>query len=187
MTTPAGEAGSNGIVRPAAPQDAPRIAQVQVETWRLAYGRVLPETILAELDPEDAAIAWDAAISFPPSARHHVMVAVDTATDTVVGFSALTPADDDDADPTKDAELAVLLVDAAHGHLGHGSRLLAASVDVWRAEGVTRATAWALEKDDALRGLLTSAGWGEDGSRRTLESPEGGRIHQVRLHTDLSQ
>lgn len=185
MTT--APAGTPGSVRPALPADAPRIAQVQVDTWRLAYGRVLPETVLAELDAEDAAVAWDAAIGSPPSAAHHVLVAVDSASDAVVGFAALTPADDEDADPVHDGELAVLLVDPAHGHVGHGSRLLAAAVDVWRSQGVTRAVAWALDKDDALQGLLTSAGWAADGSRRTLENPGNGEgIHQLRLHTDLT-
>jgi len=144
--------------------------------------------VLAELTVEDATAAWSAAVSAPPTPGHHVLVAVEDGTDEVVGFAALTPASDDDADPTRDGEIALLLVDAAHGHHGHGSRLLAASVDVWRTASVSRALAWVVAQDDALRGLLTSAGWDADGSHRTLEAGDGSEpLRQLRLHTDLTQ
>ena len=183
-----GDPGTPGSVRPARPADAHRIAHVQVETWRTAYGGMLPASVLAELDVESAIEAWTAAIDMPPTPQHHILVAVEPDADEVVGFAALTPGSDSDTDPATDAELAVLLVDADHAHRGHGSRLLAASVDVWRADGRTRALCWMLAQDDALRGLLTAAGWGADGSHRTLESgdsPEA--LRQIRLHTDLTE
>jgi GNAT superfamily N-acetyltransferase len=186
MTDAAGAAGSNGIVRPAKPQDATRIAELQIGTWRDAYGHLLPASVLGELDLASAIEAWSAAAEMPPTPRHHLLVAVDTATDTVVGFAALTPASDTDAQPS-DGEIAVLLVDPEQARLGHGSRLLAASVDVLRADGCTRAVTWLLTQDDSSRALLTSAGWGADGSTRALEAPDGHPVRQLRLHTDLTQ
>lgn len=188
MTITSGDDGTPGSVRPARPQDAHRIAEIQVETWRSAYGGLLPASVLAELDHDAAVEAWSASIDMPPTPRHHVLVAVDSATDAVVGFVGLSPAGDDDADPVTDGEIAILLVDAAHSHRGHGSRLLAASVDVLRADGCTRAVTWLLAQDDALRSLLTSAGWGADGSHRTLDASDGSEpLRQLRLHTDLTQ
>ena len=188
MTTTRGESATSGVVRPARPQDARRIAELQIHTWRTAYGGILPASVLAELDEASAVEAWTAAIELPPTPRHHVLVAVEPATDQVVGFAALTPAGDSDADPVTDGEIAILLVDSEHGHLGHGSRLLAACADLLRADELHRAVAWMLAQDDALRNLLTSAGWGADGSHRTLESSDGGdALRQLRLHTDLRE
>jgi L-amino acid N-acyltransferase YncA len=69
---------------------------------------------------------------------------------------------------------------------GHGSRLLAAAVDTWRADGVTTAVAWAWERDAATRGFLTGAGWEPDGAARGLDTgPQVQR--QVRLHVSLEE
>ena len=188
MTTASGEPSTPGSVRPARPADAAAVAELQVRTWREVYADLLPGSVLAELDAETAEQAWTAAIDMPPTPHHHVLVAVDSATDTVVGFTAVSPAGDEDADPSTDAELAILVVDPAFGRQGHGSRLLAAAVDVMRADGCTRAVAWLLAQDDALRGLLVSAGWGTDGSHRSLDAADGSApLRQLRLHTDLTE
>jgi ribosomal protein S18 acetylase RimI-like enzyme len=192
LPTPRGGGSPAGTVRPALPIDAPRIGALQAQTWRAAYGAFLPAEVLAEVDAE-AERAWTIAVERPPSMRHHVLVAVEPenaeqandGTGPVVGFVALAPATDDDAEPS-DSEIAVLVVSPDHQRVGHGSRLLTAAVDTLRAEGCTRALAWVLAQDDALRGLLTSSGWATDGSHRTLETDDGSApVRQVRLHTDL--
>lgn len=172
-------------VRPARPGDATGIAQVQLRAWRTAYTDVLPSHVLgAEVEPL-LATHWHEAASSPPSGRHHVLVAL--RGDDVVGFAALAPCEDEDRDPTRDAELLDLLVDPDHGRQGHGSRLLAASVDTLRADGFVYALAWLLAVDDARRALLTSSGWLPDGATRSLQTAaDGSLVHQLRLHTDIS-
>ncbi|HEX3816613.1 MAG TPA: hypothetical protein VHX59_27535, partial [Mycobacteriales bacterium] len=64
-------------VRPARHDDADEIGRIQVDTWRTAYAAVLPEPVLAGLSADGAAQAWTGAISSPPSARHHVLVALE--------------------------------------------------------------------------------------------------------------
>jgi L-amino acid N-acyltransferase YncA len=167
-------------VRPARPADAERVAEVQLGTWRVAYADLLPEQVLAT-PAEEVAAAWRAAVEQPPSPRHRVLVAVEGA--ELVGFAASAPADDDDV-AADVAELAALLVEPRWGRRGHGSRLLAALVDGWRADGTRLAVAWAWEGDTATRGLLTAAGWAPDGAVRGLDT--GPRVQrQVRLHTSL--
>lgn len=166
-------------VRPARPSDARDVARVQLSTWRTAYGDLLPAAVL-DLPEDDVAAAWVAATGAPPSPRHRVLVALER--DAVVGFAASTPSDD----VAGAAELSALLVEPRWGRRGHGSRLLAALVDSWRADGVGLAVAWVWERDPALRGLLTAAGWGPDGAARGLDT--GPRVQrQVRLHTDLRE
>ena len=162
-------------VRPARPEDAERVARVQLSTWRTAYSSFLPEEALS-VPEEQAAALWLRAIELPPSAQHRVLVAMEGA--ELVGFAAAEPVDDA-------VELSSLVVEPRWGRRGHGSRLLAATVDHWRADGSTRAVAWAWERDSATTGFLTGAGWEPDGTARGLDT--GVRVErQIRLHADVS-
>lgn len=183
-----------GYVRPARPGDAEEIARLQLATWRVAYRRLLPRHILDTLEEGYLARGWQAAIGTPPSPRHRVLVAVEQGeqrTD-VVGFAAAGPADDEALAPNEKpdalgphvAAVTDLLVEPRWGRRGHGSRLLAACVDLWRADGFTEAVAWAYEGDAAMRGFLTSAGWGADGAGRALDVDDM-LVMQIRLHVTL--
>jgi GNAT superfamily N-acetyltransferase len=172
-------------VRPAEPGDAAEVGRIQVETWRLAYADVLPAPALDALEPAQAADQWSRAIVTPPSPRHHVLVALEQQ--WVVGFAALGPVEDVEADdPQPDAtfELALIVVEPRWGRRGHGSRLLAAVVDHARADGMTRAVSWVPETDEVTREFLVSTGWAPDGLVRGLETGAG-ELRQIRLRTAL--
>ena len=161
-------------VRPARPEDAERIAAVQLSTWRTAYAFLPADALDVPLD--QAAALWLRAIEVPPTAAHRVLVAMDAA--ELVGFASSEPADDL-------VELSTLLVEPRWGRRGHGSRLLAATVDHWREDGATTATAWLWEQDAASRAFFSSAGWEPDGATRGLDT--GTRIEpQLRMHADVS-
>jgi GNAT superfamily N-acetyltransferase len=167
-------------VRPARPSDAGAVARVQLATWQAAYADVLPPSALA-LDPVDVESAWAQAISEPPSQYHRVLVALDGS--EVVGFAACEPASDEDLEGPA-GDLTALLVEPPWGRRGHGSRLLAAAVDLWRQEQVTLAVSWVFETDTVVAGFLESAGWGPDTAGRSLEA-DGLAVRQRRWHTAL--
>ncbi|WP_432957438.1 N-acetyltransferase family protein [Micromonospora haikouensis] len=179
-----------GYVRPARPEDAGEIARIQLATWRVAYRRILPRHVLDNLDEEYLARRWSAAVQEPPSGAHRVLVAVEQAEQSyLVGFAASGPADAESLAPNEPAEalgsgvVAVtdLLVEPRWGRRGHGSRLLAASVDLWRSDGFDRAVAWAFDADTATRKFLTGAGWEPDGAARALDVDDM-LVNQLRLH-----
>ncbi|QGN50149.1 GNAT family N-acetyltransferase [Micromonospora sp. WMMD558] len=179
-----------GYVRPARPEDAGEIARIQLATWRVAYRRILPRHVLDNLDEAWLARRWSAAVQEPPSGSHRVLVAVEQAEQSyLVGFAASGPADAEALAPGEPAEalgpdvVAVtdLLVEPRWGRRGHGSRLLAASVDHWREDGFGRAVAWAFDGDAATRGFLTGTGWEPDGAARALDVDDM-LVPQVRLH-----
>ena len=170
-------------VRPARPEDAERVARVQLSTWRTAYADLLPAQAL-DVPEEQVAALWLNAIEAPPTPRHRVLVAMERI--ELVGFTASTPAEDEGLDAGTTAELSTLLVEPRWGRRGHGSRLVAASVEHWRGDGVTHAVAWAWERDPATRSFLTSAGWEPDGAARGLDT--GPRVQrQLRFHTDVRE
>jgi GNAT superfamily N-acetyltransferase len=179
-----------GYVRPARPEDAGEIARIQLETWRVAYRRILPRHVLDNLDEGYLARRWTAAVQEPPSAAHRVLVAVEQAESSyLVGFTASGPADEEALAPEEPAEslgpdvaaVTDLLVEPRWGRRGHGSRLLAAAVDLWRTDGFTRAVAWAFDGDEATRKFLTGTGWEPDGAARALDVDDL-LVPQLRLH-----
>ncbi|MGW0501975.1 N-acetyltransferase family protein [Micromonospora sp. NPDC003241] len=179
-----------GFVRPARPEDVAEIARIQLATWRVAYRRLLPRHVLENLDEAWLARRWDAAVRQPPGDTHRVLVAVEQAEQSyLVGFAASGPADAEALAPNEPADalgadvVAVtdLLVEPRWGRRGHGSRLLAASVDLWRESGFTRAVSWVFEGDEASRKFLGAAGWEPDGAGRALDVDDM-LVPQLRLH-----
>ncbi|GAA1887313.1 GNAT family N-acetyltransferase [Actinomadura bangladeshensis] len=172
-------------VRPARRADAAAVAGIQVRAWRHGYRDLLPAGVLDEVTAPDAVETWRdrwaEAAAAPPTPRHRLLVAV--ASDLVVGFAAHGPAEDADLDAAATAELITLLVDPLHARAGHGSRLLAATVDLLREDGFTTLISWVFEGDEVTRTFLGSAGWAPDGTARTLDMGEP--VRQIRLHTDI--
>jgi GNAT superfamily N-acetyltransferase len=182
-----------GYVRPARPDEADEIGRIQLSTWRTAYRRLVPRHVLDGLDATWLGQRWREAVEAPPSDRHRVLVAVEQAEQSyLVGFTASGPADESALAPGEplasvdgaSAAVTELLVEPRWGRRGHGSRLLAASVDLWRQDGFTTAVAWAYEQDRATQGFLTGAGWAPDGARRALDVDDL-LVPQLRLHVSL--
>jgi GNAT superfamily N-acetyltransferase len=171
-------------VRPARADDAAAIAHVQLVTWRTAYRELLPAAVLDDWDEPAAAAAWRAAVTAPPTPAHGVLVAVDGT--EVAGFAAFAPAEAAAGGPTEPPtrEVTALLVEPRWGRRGHGSRLLAAVVDLAVAAGVARLHLWLPEDDRVTARFLTGAGWAPDGWLRTLDTGAT-PLRQLRWHTLL--
>jgi len=188
-----------GFVRPARLDDVGEITRIQLTTWRVAYRRLLPQHILDQLDEDWITRRWRDAIADPPTPEHRVLVAVEQqqppgtepTSAYVVGFAASGPADDTALAPdedhtvlTKAAAITDVLVEPRWGRRGHGSRLLAASVDLWRTDGFTTALAWTFADDPVTRRFLESSGWAPDGVSRSLDVDDL-LIPQLRWHASL--
>ncbi|MGI8667745.1 MAG: GNAT family N-acetyltransferase [Jatrophihabitans sp.] len=166
--------------------DAAEIGRLQTETWRIAYQKVLPAQVLAGLDAEQFAAGWRSAILEPPSASHHVLLAMEG--EHRVGFAAFGPDADHqpgDPDPAGTAAIGVLLVEPRWGRRGHGSRLLAAVADTATGAGLSRLVAWVAATDTASLEFYRSAGWAADGLRRELDTGAG-TVAELRLHAALA-
>jgi GNAT superfamily N-acetyltransferase len=147
-------------VRPAVAGDEHAIADIQLAAWRTSHTEVLGAEVIADLDHDAFAAGWQAAIATPPGPGHRVLVACDGP--RVVGFVALRPLGE------SAGEIVALEVWPAAQKGGHGSRLLAAAVDLLREDGVVQIGTWVLEGDAAREQFLGAAGLGPDGVERAL-------------------
>ena len=170
--------------RLALPNEAERIAAIQRRSWQQLFPADVAEHVLASVDLSSMTESWASAIARPPLAQFRVLVAIEQS--RVVGFAAVGPSDDTDAHPGQDAMVGEFIIDPPAQRQGHGSRLLNAVADTLRADGFTRATWWVRSTDDPLRRFLDSAGWGPDGSHRTVGTEdEAASVKMIRLHTAL--
>jgi GNAT superfamily N-acetyltransferase len=163
-------------VRPAVPGDEAPIADIQLDAWRVVHADVLGPEVLDRLDPALFRERWAAAISAPPGPGYRVLVACEGA--TVVGFAAVGPLPADESTPlaAPGGELLALEVVPRAQRTGHGSRLLAAAVDLLREDGAGHLVTWVLDGDAARAQFLRSAGLGPDDATRELATaPTGGR------------
>lgn len=170
-------------VRLARTSDVDAIAAVNVRSWRQRFAGMLPAATLAALDERDLAMVWASAILNPPTPGHRLLAAVED--EDTLGYAALGPSQDPDAEPGT-GELLALEVDPAHQRQGHGSRLLAAAVDHARAGGLDTLLAWCALDDEPRRAFLQSAGWGPDSAFRDIavswdEEDDPVLVREVRL------
>lgn len=168
-------------VRTANGDDVAEIARIQVLTWQTGYSRMLPPEVLQAATPELVTERWRAAVTQPPTPRHHVLVA--TEQEATVGFVAFGPSTDEDADDSI-AEIATMLVEPRWGRRGHGSRMLAATVEHLRQDDFRATRTWLLDRDAASTSFYESAGWQRDGVARTLAAGAQ-ELREIRLHVAL--
>jgi len=183
-------------VRPACGPEAGELARIQRTSWARAGSSVVPPSVLDRLVSDDVVTHWAAAVETPPTPGHHVLVAREQ--ETIVGMVAFGPAEDRDpvlengseglaaepADASPTGEIATLLVEPRWGRRGHGSRLLAATVDIARDDGVAVLIIWIPENDVSARTFFDSAGWAEAGRARTLDA-DGTPLREICLHTSI--
>lgn len=168
----------NGV-RLARATDVADIARLQWRQWQDADRASIEAAMSAGLDVEAVGAMWREGLLEPGSPMDRLLVATDEA-DAVVGFAATTASADADAGPGQ-AELLELTVSTSARRAGHGSRLLAACVDVLAPAGATEISAWIRAEDAGARAFLGGAGFAPDGAERELEDEQGAVTAEVRL------
>lgn len=160
-------------VRPAVPGDEQAVARIQLAAWRVAHAQTLGEDVLDSFDESAFVERWSDAVRRPPAPGYRVLVAC--AGPRVVGFTAVAPVPPPDDEPAAapGGVILALEVNPPDQRAGHGSRLLAAAVDLLRGDGADQVQTWVIDGDEARDRFLAGAGMGPDGAVRDLSSGEG--------------
>jgi ribosomal protein S18 acetylase RimI-like enzyme len=176
---------ADASVRIARPNDASAVGLVQAAVWRAAYDAVLPRELVGQFKASSFARVWRDSLNAPPSPRHVLLVGCAGA--QVVGFAAVGPSIDPDANETSGEVLALGVHPDARGS-GHGSRLLNAAVDTLRGKEFDSMSVWLLARDEDTRAFLTAAGLVPDGAYRDrVIDVDRALAREVRLTADLSR
>jgi ribosomal protein S18 acetylase RimI-like enzyme len=142
-------------VRPATPEDARAIAEVQVETWRAAYVGVMPQEVLDGLDVDERADAWSHWLSIETSAQF-----VAERSGAVVGFASVGPSRHE----PESGEVYSIYVRPDAWDTGSGWALMDAAV-ARLAEQWEEAILWVAEENPRARRFYERYGWAAEGTR----------------------
>lgn len=161
------------MIRRAVPDDAARIAMVQIETWQFAYRGLLTDDFLDSLRLEPRTRWWDRFL-YGRSTVH-----VSEADEEVVGFCSVGPSDD-----AGWGEVFAIYVHPDRWGQGHGRRLIEAGEMSLREAGFGRALLWVLAANHRARSFYEGQGW-TLGPRFRVEEIGGVQVSEVSYETGL--
>jgi len=150
------------IVRLAVADDAERIGEVHVGSWRKAYAGLIPTDVLDGLSIDRRTSYWRDAIG------RGERVWVVERDGVVVGFASVGPARDDDLPPGA-GEVPAIYLDPGSWSLGLGRALFAAALADLRASGFDPLVLWVLTDNARGRRFYEAAGWSPDGTERPID------------------
>jgi ribosomal protein S18 acetylase RimI-like enzyme len=143
-------------IRRAVLADARRIAEVHVRSWKAAFSGLLPQDYLDALKAEDRLGEWQEALG---SAERWPVVLVAEEGGRLLGFAAVGPSRDEDADPQVVGELYTIYLDPSAFRSGLGQALHSEAMEALRAGGFDRATLWVLHSNARARRFYELYGW----------------------------
>lgn len=159
------------LVRPVTDADIDAVAIVHVRTWRAAYAGIMPDEVLAALDPAVNA-ARRRERKMPVGAR----TVVAEQDGEIVGFASFGPSlvqGTRDEFDTRFGEVYAIYVSPDHWGTGAGRALMDAAREA--LAGYPEFRLWVLEDNHRARRFYERAGLAPDGGRE-FYTPPGGRV-----------
>jgi GNAT superfamily N-acetyltransferase len=151
--------GTDWLVRTGVEADAAAIGALHVRSWRHAYRGIVPDPVLAGLDPLHSADRWAEQLR---AAQFTVSVAVDPADSTLGAFCAVGAVRNEARDAhlgVRTGELYALYTDPPALGRGAGPSAHGAGVARLRTAGYRHAVLWVLTDNPRARAFYTRQGW----------------------------
>jgi ribosomal protein S18 acetylase RimI-like enzyme len=168
------------LVRAATAADAPSIARIHVETWRVAYRGQMPDAVLDALDVGRRTAFWQERFA---QMRGAVFVAEDGG--SITGFCDLIPSRDKDADARAVAEIAAIYILPQHWRKGTGRALCDSALAEARRQDYKVVTLWVLASNGGARRFYEAMGFGLDGATKADRTTDGSELHEVRFRITI--
>jgi ribosomal protein S18 acetylase RimI-like enzyme len=187
---PANRGPTLARVRPARPEDGPRIGQVHVEAWRVGYRGQMPDAYLDGLDPAERGAHWREALEAGGGAGRSVFEGEQTTVSVIedddgeiVGISAIGAAREcPDADV---GELWMINLSPSVWGRGFGQQLLAEVTVELERRRYRQAILWVLDTNARARRFYELSGWRLDGGEK-VDAREGFSLRELRYRRILS-
>jgi ribosomal protein S18 acetylase RimI-like enzyme len=157
------------MLRPARPQDAAGLAEVQVRAWWAAYAEYVDPELLAEQTVAVRTARWEDVLAGDASRTEVAEVA-----GRVAGFVSVGAVQHAEPEPGL-GELLALYVDPPAQGAGVGRALLTAGEDRLRALGYDRAVLCVFLRNERARSFYDAHGWRQEQPEVVLDdrwSPE---------------
>jgi ribosomal protein S18 acetylase RimI-like enzyme len=168
-------------IRTARPDDAGRIAEIQVRGWQQAYAHLFPAEYLDRLSVSERTTTWRSrlAAAEPPG------MIVAELDGNVVGWLSLGPSRDPGA-PRSVGEVWGFYVDPSFWNRGIGKALWSAAESAAKVAGWQRITLWVLEGNATAREFYHGIGLTLESDQKKLFQRDGHSVPEVRYARDLS-
>lgn len=152
-------------IRAAEVEDAARIANVHVKSWRATYAGILPKSLLSNVSESQRAIAWARIIEHMAD-KEGVLVS-ETSNQEIVGFGSYGPIRS--VVPGHEAEISSLYILPGFQKEGHGRRLFLAASNRLAESALQGLAVWVL-RDNPFSGFYRHMGGSVVASRTRTES-----------------
>jgi len=147
-------------VRAATAEDAPALAQIHVDTWRVAYRDLLPADEIGRISVEQRRGFWASELARPGPRK--IDVAEHGA--GVIGFCSYGPTRDNDAPGV--AEIYAVYVHPGHWRRGAGRLLCERASRAAAERGHDAITLWVVKGNEAACRFYERLGFALDGGAR---------------------
>jgi GNAT superfamily N-acetyltransferase len=158
------EASGQATVRAAGPDDAARIAEINVRSWQAAYRGIVPRTILDRMEIEPTRETWLRRMA----ALGQRSLFVVELEGRIEGYVLEGPARDHDL-PDLAGEVYAIYVDPPAQRHGLGRALLEAATEDLRTAGFEPLILWVLAANAPGRRFYEACGWQGDGTVRAID------------------
>ena len=166
-------------LRRATPDDAPLLAQIHVDAWRVAYRGVVPDTFLARFTYEKREAAFRQAIA----AGTEETYLVDDDDGRTVGILTIGASRDTDLDPTVTGELWGIYLRPDVWRRGLGTKLVRTTERMLGAHDYRGIVLWTLADNANARRFYAAMGFQPDGAAKILQL--GRPLKAIRYHKQL--
>lgn len=167
----------NPSLRPGRSADAPRIAELQLASWRATYAAELSAEYLGRQTAEAWTERWRDRIAI----GENLILAEDSS--ALVGFASCGPARNQGVSTLEWQIYNIHVAPDRHGE-GIGGLLFQASADLARARGARQLMLWVVETNQSARAFYEAKRMQCDGGAQEDHLDEE-VLHEVRYRVDL--
>jgi ribosomal protein S18 acetylase RimI-like enzyme len=170
-------------IRRATPDDAVALATVHIDSWRIAYRGLVPDSYLDGLSYERRAQRFRDSLAQDAVSPEETYLAEQNG--ELLGFLTLGGSRDEDVDRKTTGEIWGIYLGPGHWRKGIGTLFCRYGESILEGRGYQSVVLWVFAGNDQARRFYEAMGYGPDGGTRTLNL--GTPLEAVRYRKGLKE